>query len=597
MKKKILVIILGCLIGASAVCSCGKAGGNGSRRDGETVSSGDEDLSEVTGDETAQETPAAAATQNRPAETVIEEVVNAPVTEDVKAVNKLIIPEAVVTEAGDVAAFYNNEDYRNVVPADASSFDRAELPAKYDSREYEGKRYVTVVEDQGYSYLCWTYACMGAIESDLLRHHEDMDYKDIDLSEKHLAYYNMHKAEGSENGYIDEDYRELVNADGVANDWVFDYDTNYITVGGVTDCCISILTAWKGPVAEDGNDAFKSLYGSSYIFTDNGDKPSDAYDSIYHVQGVYQVRSDMDHNLMVKQLVMEHGAATVGVNADSQYFKDHSGKLYSSFGGEKAQTANHEVLIVGWDDEYSASNFKTAPPGDGAWICRNSWGDSVGEGGFFYLSYYDETVAISNAAAYDVAMPGDDNWYEHNYQAAGFLNRTINTLEDSDNTVTAYSAAANPYGVMYKAVGKESLKAVGMMAIDMYQQYEIEVYVNPASEDGNITFTSQDQPALEQKVSAVSGGYHTFELEKAVDLEAGDTFLILVKPATEGRLVFESSEDTTSDGNYDEWQNFTGNVHNKYTASGCSYYISDDGLSMVQQQDKDFFVKGYTCDR
>ena len=180
---------------------------------------------------------------------------------------------------------------------------------------------------------------------------------------------------------------------------------------------------------------------------------------------------------------------------------------------------------------------------------------------------------------------------------AVFLNRTINTLDDADNTVTAYSASANPYGVMYEASGKESLKAVGLMALDMYQQYEIEVYVNPASEDGNITFTSQDKPVLEQKVSAISGGYHTFPLDKAIELEKGDSFLILVKPVTEGKLVFEASEDTMSDANYDEWQNFTGNVHNNYKASGCSYYISDDGQSLVQQQDKDFFVKGYTCDR
>ena len=376
MKRRVLVIVLGCALAASTVCSCGKEAGNGSRRDGDGVALGDDDLLEVDGsgyENTGISVPSSES-PSKPAETVVEEVANAPVTDEVKAVNKLIIPEAVITEAGDVAAFYNNEDYRDVVPVDAGSFDKAELPVRYDSRDYEGNRYVTVVEDQGYSYLCWTYACMGAIESDLLKHHKDIDYRDIDLSEKHLAYYNMHKAPGSENGYIDDDYRELVNADNVANAWVFDYDTNYIAVGGVTDCCISILTAWKGPVEESGDDAFKSLYGSSYLFTDNGDKPSDAYDSIYHVQGVYQVRSDLDHNLMVKQMVMEHGAATVGVNADSQYFKDHSGKLYSSFGGQQAETANHEVLIVGWDDEYSASNFRETPPGDGAWICRNSWG-------------------------------------------------------------------------------------------------------------------------------------------------------------------------------------------------------------------------------
>ena len=74
----------------------------------------------------------------------------------------------------------------------------------------------------------------------------------------------------------------------------------------------------------------------------------------------------------------------------------------------------------------------------------------------------------------------------------------------------------------------------------------------------------------------------------------GDTFFVLVKPVTEGRLVFEQAGEMTGEANYDEWHNLTGNIHNSYSASGCSYYISDDGKSMVRQDDKDFFIKAYT---
>jgi hypothetical protein len=109
---------------------------------------------------------------------------------------------------------------------------------------------------------------------------------------------------------------------------------------------------------------------------------------------------------------------------------------------------DHAVCLVGWDDDYAASNFThtgayrtdangnpikdadgnpimlsddesqrlTTPPGNGAWIVKNSWGsetdqqvDDLGnvtgmgnygvrnaEGkatGYFYLSYYDKTIA------------------------------------------------------------------------------------------------------------------------------------------------------------------------------------------------------------
>ncbi len=604
MNKKVPVIvaivIVLCLVGGVLFMQLKKPAGNPSRRDGQAQNM-DEDLSAVDGSGQLDDNRVAPVppkdTSNQLNTSVIEEDANKPLADDVQVVRKVTIPEAVIMGSGDEVAFYANEDFKDVVPVDVAAFTKEDIPAKYDSRDVDGKRYVTTVEDQGYSYLCWTYACMGAIESDILRHHPQIGYTDIDLSEKHLAYYNMHKAEGSVGGYQDEDYRELVNADDIKNDWIFDYDSGYVTVGGVTDFCIGILGAWKGPVAEQGDDSFNSLYGSSNIFSDNGNAPSAGYTSDYHVQGTYEVPGDIEHNLRIKQLVMEHGAATIGVNADSIYWNDHNKKLYSCFGGGNVETANHEVLVVGWDDEYSASNFRQAPPADGAWLCRNSWGTSSGDQGFFYLSYYDETTAISNAAAYSVACPGDSNWYDNNYQAAGFFTNVVSTLDDSLNTITAYSGSTNPYGIMYEAQKDETLKAVGFMSIDMYQQYELEIYLNPDDSDDNIAFKTQDDPVLSQKISAISAGYHTFELDEAIDLARGDKFFILIKPVTEGRLVFDPERDETSDANYDEWQNFTGNIHNSSVASGLSYYISDDGLSMERQTDKDFFIKAFTNDK
>lgn len=520
-----------------------------------------------------------------------------PVTEHVDKVEVVTIPEAISIAEGEPGKFYDNSDFHDVIPVDIHSFSREDIPTKYDSRNVDGISYITDVEDQGYSYLCWTYASLGAIESDLLLHNEDLSRESLDLSEKHLAYSNMHQASGSVNGYIDGDYREFVNADNEENAWIFDYDTNYIASGGVADFCISLLTAWKGPVSESGNDSFKSIYGEKFLFKDNSDAPSDIFTSEYHVQNVCEIPAGYANNTMIKQMIMEHGSVTAGVYADDRFWKGHNSTLYADFGGKDIPTANHEVLIVGWDDEYSKDNFAVTPKDDGAWICKNSWGEMSGIGGYFYLSYYDQTTGRNNVAAYISAVPGQENYYDNNYQAAGFLTYVASTLEDSENYVTAYSPSTNTYGMLYRAAGDENLKAIGLMALETYQQYQFDIYVNPAKNGDDINFSLLGEPALSMKGSAISGGYHTFELDKDIQLNKDDEFLVLIRPVTAGRLIYEAAVDSVSAPNYDEWKNLTGNVHNCYQASGCSYYVADDGTCVTRQDDKDFFVKAYTVNR
>ena len=354
-------------------------------------------------------------------ESLADDAANSPVTNEVQTVRKVRLKQAVAIGEGNAGAFYNNPDYQDVIPVDIDSFSEADIPSKYDSRDVGGKNNVTRVENQGNSYLCWCFSSLSAIECDILKHHDDIDNTELDLSEKHLSYYNLHRTEGSYQGLIDDDYRILINADNNKNDWVFDYDTGYITCGGVPDYCISLLTAWKGPVNEAGNDAFFAVTGSTDLFTKNAEKPSDPYGSEYHVQGVYQIPASLNNMTMIKQMVMEHAGVTVGMDAKDKNFKDHNSYNYSTQGDSPLKTANHEVVIIGWDDDFSASKFRTKPPGDGAWLCKNSWGENMGDEGFFYISYYDETLPIGNATAYHVAMPKDYDWYDNNYQAAGFL--------------------------------------------------------------------------------------------------------------------------------------------------------------------------------
>ncbi len=66
---------------------------------------------------------------------------------------------------------------------------------------------------------------------------------------------------------------------------------------------------------------------------------------------------------------MKHGGVSIGYQAEDNGFNKPTSSYYYS--GDKT---NHEVVIVGWDDNYSADKFasKNRPSSNGAWIVKNS---------------------------------------------------------------------------------------------------------------------------------------------------------------------------------------------------------------------------------
>ena len=101
----------------------------------------------------------------------------------------------------------------------------------------------------------------------------------------------------------------------------------------------------------------------------------------------------------IKRAVYETGGvqsslytAMVSDRDDTHYYRKETGAYWYN-GDEKP---NHDVVIIGWDDHYSRDNFNQPPEGDGAFICANSWGGGIGDGGYFYVSYYDTNIGIHN---------------------------------------------------------------------------------------------------------------------------------------------------------------------------------------------------------
>ncbi len=342
-------------------------------------------------------------------------------------------------------------------------------PATYDLRNVAGK--LPGIRDQGQCGSCWAFATYSSLES-CLRPGDTSD-----LSESHLK--NLH-------GF----------------DWT-------CCAGGNADLSCAYLARWEGPVYE-ADDPY------SYSCTSPpGLSPR------RHVQEVLYLpeRADPSDNDIIKNAVMNYGAVFVAYYHSDAYFNP----TYNSYYHPSATNGNHAVAIVGWDDNFPSSQFNVAPPGDGAFIIRNSWGTSFGDSGYFYMSYYDNQCGFDDCSAVVFGnAEGTGNYaVQYGHDPLGW----IWEIGASGGGNTYWGANVFP-----KSSLAERVRAVAFYATAPNASYEVRIYKNPTSGPiggGTLIHT--------QMGSFTYAGLHTVVLSPAVDLAATDTtFSVVTKITTPG---------------------------------------------------------------
>ena len=242
----------------------------------------------------------------------------------------------------------------------------------------------------------------------------------------------------------------------------------------------------------------------------------------------------------IKQAVMNYGAVTTAIGWYGSYYKSSNYSYY--YNG--IAVANHDVAIVGWDDSYSKSNFITPPPNDGAFIIRNSWGAAWGDGGYFYMSYYD-TYAGNECWAFDNAESPTNYTTIYQYDPLGW----VSSIGTSSTSSTGWGAN------IFSATSSDPLKAVSFYAGSVDTTYEIDIYTtvtagNPVS--GTLAAT--------QSGTLSNAGYITIPLNQAVTLTTGTLFSVVVKFVTPGYnypVPAETSEtDYSSKATYNPGDSF-----------------------------------------
>lgn len=98
---------------------------------------------------------------------------------------------------------------------------------------------------------------------------------------------------------------------------------------------------------------------------------------------------------VIKDAIRTYGAVTAGVNISTPTYM--SGFSYYNNRGD----LNHEVAIIGWDDNYKKENFGGHAESDGAWLAQNSFGDEWGNHGYFWISYESDVELISSVQMSD----------------------------------------------------------------------------------------------------------------------------------------------------------------------------------------------------
>jgi len=140
-----------------------------------------------------------------------------------------------------------------------------------------------------------------------------------------------------------------------------------------------------------------------------------------HVQNVTFLpsRNGPTDNQDIKKAIMNYGEVSTMINFDPYNITIYNQNTYGYY-YNGTTSSNHAVTIVGWNNSFSRKNFSTTPPGDGAFIIKNSWGtptpdwgDVNNNNGYFYVSYYDSDIGYDENVLFTAENPND---YKNIYQ-------------------------------------------------------------------------------------------------------------------------------------------------------------------------------------
>ncbi|WP_407422683.1 C1 family peptidase [Methanobrevibacter sp.] len=259
-----------------------------------------------------------------------------------------------------------------------NSINTTVIPDSFDLRDYG---WVSSVKNQAWMGACWTFGMTGTMESALLKAANiTTDFSENNMQNTMLKYSIY-------GGPIVE--------------------------GGANVLSTAYLLSWLGAFTQDA-DTYDEMGKLSPVITTLND---------IHIQDVmFTPNKEIPDGTLLKLAIMKYGAldaAFFGQATFDEVNPYYNPETYAHYVNE-SRNPSHDISIIGWDDNFDASNFLITPPGNGAWIVKNSYGTEWGDNGFFYISYYDKTLLnskdVTNYATSIIVENTEP--YNKNYQYA-----------------------------------------------------------------------------------------------------------------------------------------------------------------------------------
>ena len=212
---------------------------------------------------------------------------------------------------------------------------------------------------------------------------------------------------------------------------------------------------------------------------------------------------------------MTHGGVDAAVDFRVQdEFESWNASTFAYYNASRS-TPNHHILVVGWDDAYPASKFLAGsrPPGDGAFLIKNSWGADFADHGYLWVSYHDSTIGDALVVFSGVEPAGNyDAVYQ--YDALG-----------RSRWITAGGGEQAWFANRFTGAGAGRVAAVSFYAPVPGTTYQVRV--------ARALQGVAAAPVAAAGVLSVAG-YHTVRLEEPAAVTAGEKFVVAVRVTTPG---------------------------------------------------------------